>query len=338
MRGIDVSSWNGWPYNAVTEKAYRESDFCIPKATEGTGYVNPYCDKAVQRAIKDGKLWGFYHYANGGSAIAEADFFIKNTRNYFKQGIPVLDWESGGNMAWGSTSWAKQWCDRVYAKTGVYPMIYVQASAINQVANIANKSALWVAGYPTNANSWNAPRFPYSIKPWTAYTLWQFTSGGGIDRNIANINKAGWLAIAGAANAKPSTPTATTSKPSTTTAPKKSVEVIAKEVIAGKWGTGEDRKNRLTKAGYNYAAVQNTVNQLMSKAKTITYTKDLQVGDTVQITAPGNSNAIGNGSKAGGVGWKRKVLHIFPGKAYPYQVGNASGTTGFYKASALKRV
>ena len=44
---------------------------------------------------------------------------------------------------------------------------------------------------------------------------------------------------------------------------KKSVDVIAKEVIQGKWGNGADRKNRLEKAGYNYAEVQKKVNQLM---------------------------------------------------------------------------
>jgi N-acetylmuramoyl-L-alanine amidase len=44
---------------------------------------------------------------------------------------------------------------------------------------------------------------------------------------------------------------------------KKTVTEIAKEVIQGKWGNGEDRKNRLTKAGYDYQAVQVEVNRLM---------------------------------------------------------------------------
>ena len=38
---------------------------------------------------------------------------------------------------------------------------------------------------------------------------------------------------------------------------------VAKEVIAGKWGNGEDRKNRLTAAGYNYKDVQDQVNALL---------------------------------------------------------------------------
>ena len=52
--------------------------------------------------------------------------------------------------------------------------------------------------------------------------------------------------------------------PTAQTAKKKTVTEVAKEVIQGKWGNGEDRKNRLTKAGYDYRAVQAEVNRLMS--------------------------------------------------------------------------
>ena len=48
---------------------------------------------------------------------------------------------------------------------------------------------------------------------------------------------------------------------------KKSNEEIAREVIAGKWGNGTDRKNRLTAAGYNYAAVQAIVNKKVAENK-----------------------------------------------------------------------
>ena len=48
-------------------------------------------------------------------------------------------------------------------------------------------------------------------------------------------------------------------------ADKKSNEAIAKEVIAGKWGNGAERKQRLTDAGYNYSDVQAKVNELVSK-------------------------------------------------------------------------
>lgn len=47
---------------------------------------------------------------------------------------------------------------------------------------------------------------------------------------------------------------------------KKSVEEVAKEVIAGKWGNGTDRMKALENAGYNYSEVQNKVNQILAGA------------------------------------------------------------------------
>lgn len=43
----------------------------------------------------------------------------------------------------------------------------------------------------------------------------------------------------------------------------KSNEEIAKEVLAGKWGNGAERKSRLTQAGYDYKTVQSIVNKLV---------------------------------------------------------------------------
>lgn len=42
-----------------------------------------------------------------------------------------------------------------------------------------------------------------------------------------------------------------------------SIEQIAREVIAGKWGNGEERKRRLMGAGYDYYAVQAEVGRLL---------------------------------------------------------------------------
>ena len=44
----------------------------------------------------------------------------------------------------------------------------------------------------------------------------------------------------------------------------KSVDEVAREVIQGKWGTGAERKRRLTEAGHDFSAVQARVNELMS--------------------------------------------------------------------------
>ncbi|MEG0349594.1 N-acetylmuramoyl-L-alanine amidase [Enterococcus sp.] len=72
----------------------------------------------------------------------------------------------------------------------------------------------------------------------------------------AQFNKDGkwtrWNAFKAKLVAKPSTP----SKPKLLSA-----TAIRDEVILGKWGTGQDRINRLTKAGYNAKKVQDDVNK-----------------------------------------------------------------------------
>lgn len=65
---------------------------------------------------------------------------------------------------------------------------------------------------------------------------------------------------------------------------------------------------------------------------------ELNVGDAVEIIGTGNGSAYGGSNTAYGIGWKRQILKIWNGKPYPYQVGNNTGTTGFYKKEALKKI
>lgn len=44
---------------------------------------------------------------------------------------------------------------------------------------------------------------------------------------------------------------------------KKTVDAIAKEVIAGKWGNMPERKKRIEAAGYNYEEVRKRVNEIL---------------------------------------------------------------------------
>jgi hypothetical protein len=63
----------------------------------------------------------------------------------------------------------------------------------------------------------------------------------------------------------------------------------------------------------------------------------LNVGDTVKIIGTGNGSSYGTSNTAYGLGWTRQILGIYEGRPYPYRVGNSTGTTGFYKASALQK-
>ena len=91
--------------------------------------------------------------------------------------------------------------------------------------------------------------------------------GNGDTRKIALTNAGyDYNAIQSIVNAKLSG-NSTTSKPKL-----KSIDEIAKEVIAGQWGNGQDRFNRLAAAGYDGNAVQNKVNEILG-AKSVTSNK-----------------------------------------------------------------
>lgn len=201
IKGIDVSShdqYSGHVFGkANTEQCYNGSDFVIAKATQGVTYVHNQCDAIIRRCKEDGKLWGFYHYAGGNDPIAEADFFYAKCRGYFGEGIPCLDWEAGQNKSWRNVTWCRKFVDRIHELTGVWCLIYVQASARSQVANCAKDCGLWLAGYPDNRNSWEVPNFRYDTAPWVAYTIWQYSSSNErTDRNTSPLTRDQWAAIA----------------------------------------------------------------------------------------------------------------------------------------------
>lgn len=55
----------------------------------------------------------------------------------------------------------------------------------------------------------------------------------------------------------------TIGKSTASTSSTKTVDELAKEVLQGKWGNGDERKVKLTTAGYDYNKVQNRVNELL---------------------------------------------------------------------------
>ena len=171
MNGIDVASYQtGIDFSRVP------CDFCIIKATEGTSYVNPSCNAQWDSATRAGKLKGLYHYATGTGAVAEANFFIDSIKNYVGSAILCIDWEAGGNGAWGNMGYLKQLCQQVINRTGVRPLIYVQASEYAPVSAVARdlNCGMWVAQYasmePTGyqQHPWNEGSYSCVIRQYTS--------------------------------------------------------------------------------------------------------------------------------------------------------------------------
>jgi hypothetical protein len=59
-------------------------------------------------------------------------------------------------------------------------------------------------------------------------------------------------------------PDKSTEAPSEPETPAKNIDAIAREVIRGSWGNGSERRRRLTQAGYDAAAVQKRVNEILT--------------------------------------------------------------------------
>lgn len=206
LYGVDLSSWQG------VDAGNNGDNFVIAKATEGTSYVDKMCDKHIQKALKDGKLIGVYHFArpDKNKAEAEADWFVKNIKGYIGKAVLFLDYE----VAPYSDNWAYTFMCRVHEQTGVWPMFYSYAYAINghTWARTASVSGLWIAGYPNKYNVPVPPKpevkdMPYKIGDWKFWCIWQYTSSAGsLDRDIANLDRTQWLKYAGNNDPQPEPP------------------------------------------------------------------------------------------------------------------------------------
>lgn len=177
---IDISSYQA-DLNLVAVSSSIQG--VIVKATEGTSYVNPYCDRHYQQAKSANLLRGFYHFAGSGDPLAEAAFFYRNVLGYLHDGIPVLDWE--GNQ---TVDWVNKFGRQFHNLTGIWPWIYANPWRFNQ-GGVEPNCARWVASYPevahptfAQAASWKCPTADGNV------VAWQFCSDGRLSGYNANLD------------------------------------------------------------------------------------------------------------------------------------------------------
>lgn len=258
IKGCDISNWQ-----KSTPKGYA---FYIMKATEGNGYRDPSMAKHAANAKSYGAPLGFYHYARpdlGNAAQTEADFFVSVISGYLASGaVLALDLECAGYQKYAT--WTKQWLTRVYEKTGIRPLLYVPGYYAKNFAAVCKETdaGVWA---PSNQDYYSgmAVVMTQTVEnnidtDYFFGTIEQFKKYG----NIKNVSR------------------------ETTVVAKKSNDEIAAEVIAGKWGNGSERANRLKNAGYDAAAIQKIVNaKLGVKAQNSATYYTVQRGDTLSAIA-----------------------------------------------------
>lgn len=184
--GIDISA-----YQSANTPAFVAADFVIVKATEGTGYVNPYMDAQIKAAKKRGQLVGLYHFASAqADSNSEATFFLKHAGPYLDAGaVAVLDWEPPGLSTY--TGWAEDWLRTVDKATGRTTVVYMNlnASRLGTWTGFGKTHPLWLAfygddgGFQGYATSFKPPATP----GWTL-ALWQYTQHGRLPGYTADLD------------------------------------------------------------------------------------------------------------------------------------------------------
>ena len=269
LNGVDISG-----YQSADIPSAISADFVIVKATQGLYWSNNNYATQLANADRTGKETGVYHFANGGNATAEADTFVNAVAGRVGRSILALDWEqclaygryscATANPNWGNPAWIQIWVTRVHDRTQVWPIVYVQRSAVWQVNTwVRQRCMLWVAQYA------NSQPTGYQPSPWnggasgegmTQYASTGYINGRGpLDLNRFYGDRTAWKKIACGERAGCSTGTVTTApqvnKPAEQTPT--DLNVLADKVIHGDYGNGQERINRL---GGNYNAVMAIVN------------------------------------------------------------------------------
>lgn len=250
LKGCDISSHNG---NIDWGKVKSQIDFAIIRLGYGDNIErqdDSYFIKNVNGCINNNIPFGVYIYSyalnlGGSESIqSEVDHTKKMLSKISKKPFCVyIDMEDDSTIKLGKTmltNFALEFCKQI-KNAGYRAGVYANENWFRnylQVSTIASYGySIWCAKYSTNK-----PNITSN------YDIWQCSSTGrinGINGNV-DINYM-YNNIIG-------------SQPTN----EKTIDELAKEVIAGKYGNGEVRKKAL---GDKYNQVQERVNQLLKQPK-----------------------------------------------------------------------
>jgi GH25 family lysozyme M1 (1,4-beta-N-acetylmuramidase) len=182
--GMDVSSWQGdvnWGGAAANG-----ARFAYIKATEGTGYTNPYFAQQYDGSYNAGLIRGAYHFAlpNASSGATQANYFVSHGGGWSRDGKtlpPALDIEYNpyGATCYGLSqsamvSWIRDFSNTVLSRTGRYPVIYTTTdwwtSCTGNNGGFGTTNPLWIARYASSVGT-----LPNG---WSYQTIWQYASSG----------------------------------------------------------------------------------------------------------------------------------------------------------------
>lgn len=278
--GIDISVYQG---NINFDEVAKNIDFAILRVGYGVTYLPAIQkDKKFEEyyaGLNGKKPLGAYYYAYAnekGEGRKEAENCLKYLDGK-KLDLPIYYDLEDASMRF-IPEVAREFVDTI-KEAGYKAGIYCNMNWARNKIDLSKfqDCSIWIAMY--GANNGQIP--PY--KPDTNYDVWQYTSvgrisgiNGNVDLDIADDSFIGERPVED----------------------KKSIDEIAQEVIQGKWGNGQERKDRLTNAGYNASEVQNKVNEIL-EPKEVTYV--VKSGDTLTKIAKKYNTTVNNLVKKNGI-------------------------------------
>ena len=256
LKGIDVCGYQG---NIDFKKVKAGGvDFVIVKAGYSTSTVDTWeinFANAKNNGLKVGAYW--YSYANSvEQGIAEAKAFIAALKGKQLDFPVYLDLEEASQFNKGRefcTQLVEAFCGEL-EKAGYYAGVYCSAYWFTNFVDekVREKRPAWIADYRGECGYTGT------------YGIWQYDAADveGVqytcDRDWGYTDYSEYIKKNGLNGYTKETAPSQTGK---------TVDELAREVINGLWGNGQERCDRLTAAGYSYSDVQAHVNELLYPTK-----------------------------------------------------------------------
>lgn len=298
--GLDLSVHNGsLDFNAIKNAGHT---FVILRAGYGTSAKDTKFDEYYAAAKKVGLKVGAYWYSyalNVDGAKTEAKKMLEVIRGKTFEFPIYIDMEDADQykkkhgMPSNSTlcSICNTFCEYVESK-GYYVGIYASESWFNnQLKNVSKAYDKWVANWGSNDGSLNSDKSG-------SYHLHQYTSMYKIgskrfDKNICYFDYASTIKKIGLNGfAKDIVNTPTPSVPKNDLSSYSTLELVV-AVLQGKYGNGNERKNKL---GTRYNEVQNMINHVSTASATTLANEVLSGkygnGDTRKIVLGSRYNEV----------------------------------------------
>lgn len=256
LTGIDVSGYQG----GINFKEVKASgvDFVLVKAGYSTSTVPTWetnFANAKNNGLKVGAYW-FSYAKTIEEGVAEAKAFIAALKGKQLDFPVFLDLECQSQFDKGKsfcTELVEAFCGEL-EKSGYYAGVYASTIPFKNFVDkeVREKRPAWIADYRGDCYYTGT------------YGIWQYDAAAvpGVqnicDRDWGYIDYSDYIKRNGLNGY---------SKSVVPDEVRKTVDELAYEVLNGHWGNGEERKNRLTAAGYSYDDVQKRVNEILYPPK-----------------------------------------------------------------------